>query len=322
MSVFRLNLTQSLAGQPFIGDSRFLLRPADWNKFIVSEQLIPVAIFGLRPNTVYKAYLNDVDVTSLCKQRGSRLGDGLRTSIFGSQLIFDFFFQARESAVTEVERAAAYAILVCDVRTLVIRSNDGSSVASTQLSIPQYARQPAEVIVKKAPSPDPNQVAQIVTYEQIAGAADNTLYFTPPSYSYIQTFFADAEIVQNSNEVFLTSIDLYFRRKPDPVANVSGNPSAGVSIAICEVENGEPVLSKTHSASISYKTYEEIFAFGDASAATTFSFNEPLRVATGKFYGIVVIFEDPAFELWKNVVGNRLVNTNIPSVGERFKPFH
>lgn len=316
MSFLRLNLNQSLIGRAFIGnDERFPLLPSDWNKYILAEQVVPVQVVGLKPNTVYRAFLNDVDVTSLCKIRGGRLGDGLRTAIFNPVLTFDFYFIARESATTQVERAAADAILVGGVRTLVIRSIDGSATATAQLAIPQYARQGGEVIIKKTPPTDTNQVAQNITYVEVPGAADKSYYYTPSNYSFIQTFYADGEVVANARDVYLTSVDLFLRSKPSTTANVSGNPSAGVAIAICEVENDQPVLSKTYSKSLSYKAYADVYAFGDASTPTTFSFDQPLKLATNKFYGIVIIFEDPAYELWTNKVGARLINTNIPSPG-------
>lgn len=134
-------------------------------------------------------------------------------------------------------------------------------------------------------------------------------------YSMIQTFYADPEIVNNSGEVSITSVDLYFKNKPDPVKNVSGKQEPGVVVRICDVVNDEPVLSRVYASHLSRKSYNDIFSFSDASTATTFGFAKPLKLKTGRSYGIVISFEDPSYELWINKAGDRLIATNNASPG-------
>jgi hypothetical protein len=321
MGYSALGLQQSLKGLPYLGDySGFPLQPTDWSKYIASEQILNFNVFGLKPGTVHRAYLNGIDVTSLCKQQGKPVGTGLTTPAIADNssagLQFVYYYRAGTSATTSVEQAAAFSILVGGVRTLEIKSTDGSSTATVQLGIPQYARGEIEAIIKKTSSPDPSIVAQTVSYVEVAKTvSDTNFYFTPPNFSLIQTFYADPEIVNGASEVTMTSIDLFFKLKPSQTANLSGNPNAGVAIAICEVENDQPNLQKTYAYSLSYKDYSRIYSFGDASSATTFGFNQPLKLPTGRFYGIVVMYEDPGYVAWVNKVGDRLVNTNIPSPG-------
>jgi len=321
MGYSALGLQQSLKGLPYLGDySGFPLQPTDWSKYIASEQILNFNVFGLKPGTVHRAYLNGIDVTSLCKQQGKPIGTGLTTPAIADNsfagLQFVYYYRAGTSAVTSVEQAAAFSILVGGVRTLEIKSTDGTSTATVQLGIPQYARGEIEAIIKKTSSPDPSIVAQTVSYVEVAKTvSDTNFYFTPPNFSLIQTFYADPEIVNGASEVTMTSIDLFFKLKPSQTANLSGNPNAGVAVAICEVENDQPNLQKTYAYSLSYKDFSRIYSFGDASSATTFGFNQPLKLPTGRFYGIVVMYEDPGYVAWVNKVGDRLVNTNIPSPG-------
>ena len=321
MGYSALGLQQSLKGLPYLGDySGFPLQPTDWSKYVATEQILNFNVFGLKPGTVHRAYLNGIDVTSLCKQQGKPIGAGLTTPAIADNssagLQFVYYFRAGTSATTSVEQAAAFSILVGGVRTLEIKSTDGTSTAAVQLGIPQYARGEIEAIIKKTPSPDPSVVAQTVSYVEVAKTvSDTNFYFTPPNFSLIQTFYADPEIVNGASEVTMTSIDLFFKLKPSQTANLSGNPNAGVAIAICEVENDQPNLQKTYAYSLSYKDFSRIYSFGDASSATTFGFTQPLKLATGRFYGIVVMYEDPGYVAWVNKVGDRLVNTNIPSPG-------
>jgi hypothetical protein len=138
---------------------------------------------------------------------------------------------------------------------------------------------------------------------------------TVTDYTMIQTFYADPEIVNNSGEVSITSVNLYFKSKPSQTRNVSGKANPGVVVRVCAVENDEPVLAKTFAGYTSRKSFDEIYSFSDASSATTFGFAKPLKLATGKFYGIIITFEDPGYELWVNKTGDKLVGTNTPSSG-------
>lgn len=135
------------------------------------------------------------------------------------------------------------------------------------------------------------------------------------TYSYVQSFYADADIVNAATEISLTSIDLYFKTKPDPQKNASGKPSPGVTLSICEITNEVPDLSKVIQSSIVRKTFDEVFSFSDASAATSFGFSSPIKLSTNRSYGIVINFEDPGYELWINKQGDKLVGTNTASSG-------
>lgn len=141
------------------------------------------------------------------------------------------------------------------------------------------------------------------------------MYKTVTDYSMIQTFYADPEAVNKSGEVSITSVELYFKLKPDPLRNTSGKIKPGASIIICDVENDEPVLAKCYIDSECSLPFDRINSFSDASTSSTFSLRVPLKVTTGRSYGIVVILDDPAYQLWINKQGDKLVNTNKPSPG-------
>ena len=133
-------------------------------------------------------------------------------------------------------------------------------------------------------------------------------------FNVVQTFFVDPAAVQNAGAIMLTSVDLFFRSKPPTTLNSSGIINPGVVVSICEVTNGTPDLSREFLA-VSRLTYDEIFSVGDASVATTFGFNRPIHVSTGRYYGVVVRLEDSDFKLWTNKKGDALVGTNSPSAG-------
>jgi hypothetical protein len=143
----------------------------------------------------------------------------------------------------------------------------------------------------------------------------NNSFETITNFSMIQTFYADPDIVNNSGTVTLTSVDLFF--KPlFTVPGVTGKANPSVIVRICELTENDPDLSKVFSGVYAIKSYNEIApGFSDASSSVTFGFNKPLIVPTGRFYGIVITFEDPAFELWTNRLGDKLIGTNNASPG-------
>jgi hypothetical protein len=138
-------------------------------------------------------------------------------------------------------------------------------------------------------------------------------------FNYIQTFYVNPDAVANAPEVMLTSIDVYFKSKPQLGVTVSGATAPTVNAWICEVENTSPIETRVLRNSMKLIEYNLIATSQDASAATVIGFNNPVRLASGKYYGIVLKFNDPAYDVWTNVASHRLVIngqvTNTPSVG-------
>ena len=140
-------------------------------------------------------------------------------------------------------------------------------------------------------------------------------YETITNFSMIQTFYADPNIVNKSGTVTLTSVNLYF--KPLFTSpGLSGKVNPSVTVRICGLTENEPDITKVFAGVSSTRAYNEISpGFSDASTPVTFGLNTPLTLATGQSYGIVVIFDDPGFDLWLNKTGDRLLGTNNASPG-------
>jgi hypothetical protein len=141
------------------------------------------------------------------------------------------------------------------------------------------------------------------------------------AFNYIQTFYVNPQTVANAPEVMLTSIDVFFKAKPVRGATVSGAVAPTINAWICEVENDSPFEARQLRNSMTLIPYDLISTSQDASAATAIGFKDPVRLATGKYYGLVLKFNDPGFDVWQNVLGDRLVTdgqiTNTLSVGSR-----
>lgn len=141
------------------------------------------------------------------------------------------------------------------------------------------------------------------------------------TFDYIQTFYVNPDTVANATDVMLTSIDLFFKTKPPENANISGTTKPGINVWICEVENGNPNPNSAITNSIKFIPYDSVNISNDAQTSTVVGFSNPVLVKSDHYYGIVVKFNDPAYDIWTNVQGNRLIGTggvtNIASPGSQ-----
>lgn len=135
------------------------------------------------------------------------------------------------------------------------------------------------------------------------------------AFNHIQTFYIDPASAGNATEVMVTSIDLYFKRKPNETNNSSGIVAPGVVIQICDATQEAPTPNKYYAASTVRQTFQNIFPLADATIPTNFRFPTPLSLKTGYFYGLMIQFEDPGFEIWIAKQGDALVGTNTAAQG-------
>ena len=110
-----------------------------------------------------------------------------------------------------------------------------------------------------------------------------------------QTFFIKKGMGRGSNTVFISKVDLYFKRK----SNING-----VTITLREVVNGYPSniilpFSKIHLAAT------EVSVSDDASAITEVFFDAPVRMDVDKEYAIVIMPDanDPNYLHFTSKVG-------------------
>ena len=144
------------------------------------------------------------------------------------------------------------------------------------------------------------------------------------AFDYIQTFYVNPDTVANAAEIMLTSVDLFFKAKPVENANASGTFKPGINVWICQVENGDPVPNISIVNSVRAISYDSVNISNDAQTPTVVGFTNPVLLKTGRYYGIVVKYNDPAYDIWTNVQGDRLIgaggvtNTASPGSQSRF----
>jgi hypothetical protein len=141
------------------------------------------------------------------------------------------------------------------------------------------------------------------------------------AFDYIQTFYVNPDTVASAAEIMLTSIDLFFKAKPVQNANASGTFKPGITVWICQVENGDPNPYISIVNSMKAIEYDSVNISNDAQTATVVGFVNPVILKTARYYGIVVKFNDPSYDIWTNVQGDRLIGaggvTNNASPGSQ-----
>ena len=121
-----------------------------------------------------------------------------------------------------------------------------------------------------------------------------------------QTFFIKKGMGAGSNSVYLSDIDVFFKRKP---VNSGGGASAtaalnGVTVQIREVVNGYPTNQILPFSAV-HKLPANVNVSDDASLATTFTFEAPVRLDTEKEYSVVIQPDasDPNYLVFTSKVG-------------------
>ena len=132
-----------------------------------------------------------------------------------------------------------------------------------------------------------------------------------------QTFVIDLNSVGGSQQVNITSIDLYIKVKPYKIGNASGVQEPGVNIYIVPTAaGGIPNYVNLDDYAVSRKEYAELVSSADATQVTNFKFTNPIPVAPGKEYAIVIKSDnDEEYDFWAATKGETTVNDKTISVG-------
>jgi len=132
---------------------------------------------------------------------------------------------------------------------------------------------------------------------------------------YIQTFFLDPNAFKNTKSADITSISVYFLNKPDRKNNRCGILDPSITCVLLDVENDTPVLKEQYTSSMTNLPYTSVISTSDATAPTTFNFQDPIRVEVGKKYAFALMMDDELFIPWTCKTGDRILGTNTPSPG-------
>lgn len=118
--------------------------------------------------------------------------------------------------------------------------------------------------------------------------------------------------------IFATSLDIFFKQK----AQISEH---GVSVYLCEINNGYPDGNNILPFSTVHKKWEEISISNNATVSTNFKFESPVFLSNGKQYAFIVKPDanDPDYYVWSANLGDVDVNSGYqvfsqPAIGTAF----
>ena len=251
---------------------------------------IRVFAAGLRPNTQHYFFFDGVDVnefvrpgtaanTSRAVRRAGIKGAAVTTDSNGKiRAIFElpdgtFFVGDRVLTVVDVSQyssieSASTSIIDLQYHAYNISVEKSALTASTRIPDTDVG---TEITTRTLP-------ARTVTIDPLA-----------------QTFFIKKGMGRGSNSVFISKIDLFFKRK----SNING-----ATVMLREVVNGYPASQVLPFSKI-HLTPNQITATDDASTATTVDFDAPIRMDVEKEYAVVIMPDanDPNYLVFTSKVG-------------------
>ena len=138
------------------------------------------------------------------------------------------------------------------------------------------------------------------------------------SYDLVQSFYLDSNSFGGAKTVDIAQVSLYFKETPGLVSVGNSSRRVDPTVTVCLIDidpGGIPITQRQYNGSIVKKKSSQCSTSNDASVDTDFAFDKPVRLRTGKFYGIGIVLGHNNFELWSCKTRDRIVGTNKPSPG-------
>ena len=264
---------------------------------------VKVFVSGLRPNTTHYFFFDGVDVnahvspgTSAASARDvekfSAAGGTVATDDNGIlRAVFtipegQFFVGDRVLTVVDVSQYSSIDSSATSKANITYHAyNISTSKTTISTRMPEFS------------------IDEQPTSRNLAARVFRTGGFDPLA----QTFFIKKGMGRGSNSVFISKVDLYFKRK---------SAVNGVTITLREVENGYPSAIVLPFSKI-HLDPTDVNVSDDASAVTEVTFEAPVRMDVEKEYAIVVQPDanDPNYLIYTSKVGGSDLTTG-PTQGQ------
>jgi hypothetical protein len=326
------NFVTSVSNQPFIANRivsfvAYNMRPNQRLHFFfdsinVDAYCAPAQRTGSTANT-YQIPLNAADYTIVPK--GGNWGDAIYSDKWG-RVAGQFNIPAGKF------KTGDRAFQIADVDSLALGNDALTSLASvvftaSNLSVTKQATTLTTVTPDLGFVPVTQTVVQSNTVTSQTNILDvvTILPPPPPPPPPIWLFFleplAQALTINTPNGeagIYATALRLFFKQKSQIREN-------GVTVYLCETENGYPNGDVILPFSKVHKSYDEINISADATNPTTFTFQSPVFLMNGKTYAFVVRPDanDPDYHVWTCNLGDVDIETGYqvysqPVVGTAF----
>lgn len=140
----------------------------------------------------------------------------------------------------------------------------------------------------------------------------------PPRPTVWTDPIAQSFLIEEPSGVFLSSIDVFFKKKPSPSDGIDNQP---VSVYIVEMENGYPT-NRIVPFSMATKTAAQCNAHLTIpkNGATTFTFSDPIYLEGLTEYAFVVFTNSRKYEAWISTLGEQDIFDYFALTGEPTVP--
>lgn len=163
--------------------------------------------------------------------------------------------------------------------------------------------------------PNPTQRSYDSSYQEnpTYGSAESFIPKMPLVDGLSQTFFTPKPSTNKVNRgIFVTSVDLFFRRKP---STARGDLQLPVTLKIALVSNGYP--TKNYIARCTVAASDVNVAPVNPSVSiertkTKFTFKDPVYLEPNSEYALTISSESPEYELWVAKLGSDVLNSTPP----------
>ena len=281
------------------------------------SRAIKVLMYGLRPNTRHYFFFGGQDVNSNVAPavlkpgthatsfesvgRSGAYGDAVYSSAAG-ELFAEFVIPERTFFVGD------QVLNVADVNTF-------ADIASASLSNGSLTYRAYNFSIDKTELTTSTRIPEysVNTSTTTRTVVKRTVFVASGNGRdpLAQTFFVKQGMAPESNCIYASKIDLFFKRK--------SSSSNGITIMIRQVVNGYPSTEVLPFSKV-HLTNAEVNVSENASAATTVVFKSPVRLDTEKEYAIVIMPDaaDPDYLVFTSKVGGTDLITNIAVTQDAF----
>ncbi len=255
---------------------------------------------GMKPNTQVFPYFDCVAVAEFCRPQGGALGDPIITDNAGAVAGLEFEIPAGRfrtgdrlfRLTDEVNNIVANALTTSERmwNAQGLLQTREEAIVSTR--VPVLRRQ---TVTQSRPARD------VQTRDRTVRSQTRVRWVDPLA----QTFLVDSNL--HPNGVFLTSLDLFFRARPE-------NNNIPVTVQIRPVVNGFPHSSAIIPFSEVNVARDDVNTSdtpdpSDAGTATTFEFSSPVHLSGGQEYAIVILSNSDEYLTYVAVIGQDQLGT-------------
>jgi hypothetical protein len=254
---------------------------------------INIYVSGLRPNTQHYFFFDERDI-NIHVSPGSNVDTPDSITRFGSK--GDPVFTDSNGVLRAVFSMPEATFFVGDRKLEIVDVDQYASIESggTSYSVSTYraynfsVEKASFTITTRTPE---SFVTEVVTERNVTRRGRPTGGKDPIA----QTFFTKRGMGLGSDTVFISKIDLYFKRK---------SAINGVTVELREVVNGYPSYTVIPFSKV-HLTPAQVSTSDDASVATVVTFPAPIRLDVEKEYAFVIMPDasDPDYLVFTSKVG-------------------